>query len=302
MIIACPICGDKNYQVRYHNLAVSDAMIVKCSHCGHFYTWSNNYFDEVKLYSEKVYKISDTRHSIFDKILDWECNKIIRKIDQLKANKGSLVDFGAGKGKFASVALRNGWKVKCVETARERAEFAEHIYGLEVNENLYVSGRIFQNDFDVLVMLHVLEHLRQPKNILRELIRANVKAKGLIVIEVPNFNSLQSKIAGKNWMHLDVPRHINHFTADQLETMAKELGLVPAATNHFSFHLGVLGMIDSFLKLFGYRKNLIYDLKNKKKFEIKVAIILLLPFAILIELFAAIVGQGGIIRKYFILR
>ena len=31
-------------------------------------------------------------------------------------------------------------------------------------------------------------------------------------IEVPNFDSIQHKINKNNWIHLDCPRHLTHFT------------------------------------------------------------------------------------------
>ena len=59
-------------------------------------------------------------------------------------------------------------------------------------------------------------------------------------------------------------------------------------------------MTDSFLKLFGYKKNIIYDLKKKKSKIIVLGILIMLPFALLMESLAAIFNRGGIVRKYFI--
>jgi hypothetical protein len=59
-------------------------------------------------------------------------------------------------------------------------------------------------------------------------------------------------------------------------------------------------MIDSILKFFGYRKNLIYELKNKKPISLMISIALLFPFAFTLEALAAAIGRGGILRKYFI--
>ena len=301
MISSCPLCNEKKYTMLYEKLRqYPGASIVKCNNCLHIYTLLNHEPDNDKLYKDDVYKIVENRKSLFDWILTREYNRILKKIHSIKPSKGTLLDFGCGKGKFASLAKKNGWQVKCVETAIERAEYAQKIYGLEVNTNFYSAGKIFNNDFDVLTVFHVLEHLPSPKILLNELIKNNMKKESLIVVEVPNIKSLQAFIAGKKWLHLDVPRHISHFTPLRLEQLAGELGLTVKKTNFFSFHLGVLGMTDSLLKLFGYRKNIIYELKNKKIKSLFLGIALLLPFSLIFEICAVAAGRGGVVRKYFI--
>jgi 2-polyprenyl-3-methyl-5-hydroxy-6-metoxy-1,4-benzoquinol methylase len=300
MNLGCPLCNTENNTIIYDQLQSSGALIVKCDHCTHVYTLQDNPAPIEELYATEVYKLVENRHSLFDKILSWEYSRVVKSINRLKPLKGFLLDFGCGKGKFGSLAKKTGWQVKCVETAPERASYAKDIYGLEVNTRFYSTGKIFNNDFDVLTLFHVLEHLPSPKASLKELIKHNLKKDALIVIEVPNINSWQSAIAGNKWMHLDIPRHFNHFTSSNLERVAAELKLRTIKSSSFSFHLGVLGMIDSFLKLSGYKKNIIHELKNRKNIYTMASISILLPFAFLLEALAAAIGRGGIIRKYFI--
>jgi SAM-dependent methyltransferase len=250
------------------------------------------------LYADEVYKVVENRDSVFDKILNREYRGVIHKLNALRGRKGSLLDFGSGKGKFGTLAKGDGWEVKCVETSPERAAYSRSAYGLEVYTGFYTSGNIFNTHFDALTLFHVLEHLPDPKPLLEELIRSNLKEDALVVIEVPNIGSWQSRIAGNKWIHLDVPRHINHFTPRRLEEFLREIGLRPVKRSFFSFHLGVLGMVDSLLKCFGYKKNIIYELKNKKSRSLLVKIAVLLPFAIITERIASLIGKGGIIRIY----
>jgi 2-polyprenyl-3-methyl-5-hydroxy-6-metoxy-1,4-benzoquinol methylase len=299
----CPLCDTNNYKIIYEHLdQYTDAAIVKCSHCLHVYTLLSNNVEPGNLYNDKVYKVVENRNTIFDKILGWEYKKVIKRIYFLKPSTVTLLDFGSGKGKFASLAQNKGWQVKCVETAAKRAEYAKKVYGLDINTNFYSTGKIFNTDFDVITLFHVLEHLPDPKTLLRELIKHNLAKNGLVIIEVPNYKSVQARIAGSRWMHLDVPRHIHHFIPAELDQIGQELNLATVKTTFFSFHLGVLGMTDSFLKLLGYRKNIIYELKNRKSKILILGIAVLLPFAFISEFFAAMTGRGGIIRKYFIKR
>src|SRR5258707_10465414 len=129
----CPLCGEKEYTVLYKTLRqYPGAAIVKCSNCLHVYTLLNHEPDNDKLYKDDVYEVVENRHSIFDRVLNWEYCRILKKIQSIKSPKGSLLDFGCGKGKFGSIVKNKGWQVKCVETAIERAVYAQYIYGLEV--------------------------------------------------------------------------------------------------------------------------------------------------------------------------
>jgi 2-polyprenyl-3-methyl-5-hydroxy-6-metoxy-1,4-benzoquinol methylase len=301
MNIVCPLCKFEHYKVIYKNVtSYPHADIVKCTFCNHFYTYLPEEVDLDNLYSDEVYKVVENRNSIFDKVLSLEYNRVVKKIKSLNPRYGLLLDFGCGKGKFGSLASKAGWKVKCVETSTERARYASSVYGLDVNADFYQSGKIFDTEFEALTLFHVLEHLPAPEELLRELIKYNLKEKALVVVEVPNFKSFQSNLAKNKWLHLDAPRHVSHFTPERLHNFLKQLDLIVIKKSSFSWHLGVLGMLDSLMKLFGFKKNIIYELKNKRNFLLLLKISILLPFAILFETLASLVNRGGIIRFYLL--
>ena len=169
--------------------------------------------------------------------------------------------------------------------------------------NFYKSGKLSGVPFDVITLFHVLEHLPTPKVLLENLIRDNLKDGGLLVLEVPNLNSLQAIIAGKNWLHLDIPRHLNHFTKRRLVSMLNNLNNVNVnilKIEYFSSVLGLQGMINSIFNLFGYRKSLISELKYNRKPILILGILVVLPLAFFLELFSSIVNKGAVIRIYAI--
>jgi 2-polyprenyl-3-methyl-5-hydroxy-6-metoxy-1,4-benzoquinol methylase len=264
------------------------------------YTIINKEIDVNQLYSDEIYQVVENRDSIFDRIIEGEYDAVLRRLVKMKVHKGSLLDFGCGKGKFGSLAQEKGWNVRAVETSPERAAYARNVYGLEVNSEFYSSGSIFNIQFNVISLLHVLEHLPQPEILLTQLINDNLAEKGIVVVEVPNINSWQSRIAKEVWIHLDVPRHLHHFSPARLEKLLSDINLKGVKTTFFSFHLGVLGMVDSLLKTFGYKKSIIYELKHKKSKMLIVWIALLLPVAFTMELLASLFRKGGIIRMYVV--
>ncbi len=299
MIQTCPLCNGKNVSVVYERLPhFHQAALMQCNNCGHLYSFIREEINVSDLYSDEIYKVVENRHSIFDRIIKREYAGVLKQLDNMKIAKGNLLDFGCGKGQFGNLAEKNGWRVKAVETSPERAAYARNVYGLDVNSEFYSSGSIFNIRFDVLTLFHVLEHLHVPGQLLQELIKTNVTENGIVIIEVPNIGSWQSRIAKDHWIHLDVPRHIHHFTPERLNKFLVSLGLVPVKRTYFSFHLGVLGMVDSLLKKMGYRKNIIYELKNKKSKSLILRVALVLPFAIILEFTSSLFGKGGVIRIY----
>ena len=298
--LSCPLCNSVQYKEVYVKI-IDDPFIslVQCEKCSHYFTLIKRNIDTDKLYNDKVYQVIENSKSIFDKILTLEYNKVLNRIGSfIKKESKTLLDFGSGKGKFASLALKKGWLVKCVETSIERAAYAEQVYGLEVNKDFYSSGRIFKQNFAVISLFHVLEHLPHPELLLKELLDKNLNTEGMVVIEVPNFSSFQSKIAKEKWMHLDVPRHVNHFTIESVTKLFLNLQFSVIRKEFFSLHLGVLGMLDCLMKKIGYRGNIIYQLKNKRSFILIIKALILLPFAFVLEWITSLFERGGVIRLY----
>ena len=298
----CPLCNARNYlylkkYIKGSNIQKSPA-IVECENCGHIFTLIESEVDERLLYQEGVYKVVDIRGSVFDRILTLEHYKILKRINRYFPQRGSLLDFGCGKGNFLQLARSNQWYVKGVETSIPRANYGGSVYKLDIFTENYEKGKINGAPFCVITFFHVLEHLYNPKQLLLELVNKNLKKGGLVVIEAPNFNSLQSKISGKGWLHLDLPRHISHFKEEKLEELISCLNLRTIKREYFSFHLGVLGMIQSLMQLFGYRKGIIAELKFKRSFLLVLSILFVFSWAFIMELFSSFFKKGGIIRIY----
>ena len=153
----------------------------------------------------------------------------------------------------------------------------------------------------MICLFHVLEHISEPRSLLNNLLKDNLADNGILVLEVPNFKSLQSKIAGVGWVHLDVPRHINHFTTPQLKNLIsnlKDVKLEILKVEYFSSLLGIQGMLNSIFNLFGYRKNIISELKYRRKLTLLLSIFFALPVAFLLEIVASFFLKGGVIRIF----
>ena len=294
LINRCPLCQNVNFDIVY---IVRNYKVVCCTRCNHYYTFIEQEIDERELYFTGDYEKFDSQGTIFEKIIDFENRRILRIIEKL-TEKGKILDFGCGKGKFLKIFKIAGWGTFGIETSVPRAEYAKKNYNLNIDTQLYFQGKINGGPFDVISLFHVLEHIADPINLLKNIIRDNLNDKGILVIEVPNFDSLQSRLAGNNWLHLDVPRHVNHFTELRLISVLNEMKFQIIRIEYFSYINGLQGMLNSIFNLFGYRKNIISELKFHRKFSLLLAIILTLPFALIVEICASIFKKGAIIRVF----
>jgi SAM-dependent methyltransferase len=298
----CPLCdtASNNEIMLYKNIGSPklNCNIVCCRSCGHHFSVFYNNINVAKLYSGGHYKLLDIRGSLFDRIISLDDKFIIQQLSKFKISSKKLLDFGCGKGRFIYQASKYGWKVKGIETAEARAEFGKTIYSLDISTSEYQKGLIQGGPFNIITLFHVIEHLYSPKKLLNELLQANLSSDGYVVIEVPLFESLQSKIAGKYWLHLDPPLHISHFTKSVLLNFLDELNLKPIKFQYFSIHLGMLGMVQSLMSLFGYRKMIISELKFRRTKRLMVAVCSVLPVALLLESVAVLLKRGGVFRVY----
>jgi predicted SAM-dependent methyltransferase len=73
-------------------------------------------------------------------------------------------------------------------------------------------------------MWHVLEHVPRLNQRIEDLKRL-IKPNGIIIIAVPNSDSLDAKIYKENWAAYDVPRHLYHFNPNDINLLFKYHGM-----------------------------------------------------------------------------
>lgn len=300
----CSVCGNNeiiNHPILF-DINQRDGgfyQIRECSKCHTCYTYFDQPVDIETYYNEKDYTVKDTKKTIFYKIQAYEYNTVLNKITKLLTDSSrSLLDFGCGKGLFLQFAKKFGFNGKGIESSKPRADYATSHFGLEVSTDYYSKGKVFEQNFSVITLFHVLEHLPGAEDTLLNLIEDNLEENGLLVIEVPNLQSWQSKWAGNRWLHLDVPRHVTHFTPQSLSSLIEHSECTILKEEYFSFHLGIIGMTQTIFGWFGYTGFLIGDIKQNKSPVLYLKVGLALPFAILLEAIASACKRGGVIRYY----
>jgi len=161
--------------------------------------------DSSKTLIEKMYQ-TVKRFSL------WSKTQLINKY--ARGNK-TLLDFGAGTGDFLIAAKNRGWFVEGVEPNRD-ARWRSREKRMELCRS--VDG-LSRNKFQVITLWHVLEHLPDLEDQVRQL-KQLLEDDGTLIIAVPNFRSFDAEHYKEFWAAYDVPRHLWHFSRTAIDKLS----------------------------------------------------------------------------------
>jgi 2-polyprenyl-3-methyl-5-hydroxy-6-metoxy-1,4-benzoquinol methylase len=229
----CPGCQSENIRALFfaqdHTVSQKDFEVWECGAC--LLRFTQDVPDEASIaayyQSEDYISHSNTSQGLINRLYQ-EVRKITlsqkkKKITRLSRRKtGKLLDIGCGTGDFAGTMQAAGWEVTGLEPDGGARELAKAQHGIAVfpSDHLYELGA---NQFDVITMWHVLEHVHRLHESLDQ-IKRSLKADGLLVVAVPNYQSNDAAHYGENWAAYDVPRHLYHFSPQAMQTLMAKHG------------------------------------------------------------------------------
>ena len=141
--------------------------------------------------------------------------------------EGKVLDVGCGAGGNLKSLQEQGWQVFGIEISDVAAAHARDLLHADIHTGTLASAPFPPKSFDLVLMSHSLEHLPSPADALRR-VHSLLKDDGLLVVSVPNVNSLEYKLFGRWWFQLDPPRHFYHFDKRSLSGLFTQTG--------FQFH------------------------------------------------------------------
>lgn len=163
--------------------------------------------------------------------------------------KGNFLDVGCGKGDFLRYAASKLPNYICHGTELDK-NLIEYIQGssdeyykkLNISKGDLLDCNFDSNNFDIVTIMHVLEHLPNPRRVLEEAKRILCPG-GLLIIAVPNYQSFIRNIYGTSWPYFRYPFHLYHYSTSNLSLFLKDLGfeIIKAESYYFSsFHMAYL--------------------------------------------------------------
>lgn len=138
-----------------------------------------------------------------------------RGMERMRPDGDKLLDVGCGNGSFLAIAKQAGWNCYGVEPDERAVKIAEadgiSILGADLTE---IRDR-YTEEFKVITLNHVIEHLHDPNQTLRDCWNM-LKPGGFVWLETPNIDSVGYDIYSRSWRGLEPPRHLVLFSRNGL--------------------------------------------------------------------------------------
>lgn len=227
----CPICNGPTGTPEWGTPRIS---IVRCLDCGFrsadLETW-------VSPYTDRDYHVE---HGSTETQPTAPLHRHRVSGIQRFAHGGLAVDLGCGLGETAVALANAGFATTGVDDSQLSIARLQQEYP-QVN---WICADIetflaLENQFDLITLYHVLEHIPQPRSLVKAIERA-LKPTGLLVIEVPNTAGLHAKLRGYRWQYW-LDHHVNYFDDHSLRQLMEPAGLRQISSEtkyHFNWPQG----------------------------------------------------------------
>ncbi len=212
--ISCPFCNSGE-AIRYRD----SADIVRCVNCNTVYLRTRLTIESMeRLYqsygSEGFQQIPASEEEVLSHPM--RRDDILAEILEFIKPQGKMLDIGCCWGAFLHNARSRGFNVEGVEITQQNAEYARSHLNINVKTGQFINLPFQSNSYDLVTMLHVLEHIPYSKKAL-SIIYNILKPGGMFCGIVPNIKSFLSIALKENWYWLDPNYHYLHFSPDILK-------------------------------------------------------------------------------------
>lgn len=243
------ICQNKKFDI----ILKSDGYdICKCLSCGLIFSHKNEQkiLDQTEVYSNYYKKGTGGRFSSFVEFIV-KVFRFIRayKIHSLNKKAKSILDIGSGRG-WILYFLKKYFKYERavgIQIAINAYKFSSEKLKLDIyNKDLLEIS--FDKKFDIISILHVLEHVENPELYIEKIYKI-LDNKGTLFIEVPNYNAWARKLTGKYWLALDLKHHLFFFTPKSLTNLLEKYNFKVKKLNTFSLEYSTFTSTQSIVNL-----------------------------------------------------
>ncbi|HRO76396.1 MAG TPA: class I SAM-dependent methyltransferase [Crocinitomicaceae bacterium] len=268
----CPICDNDTLE---NVMNVTDYMITKeeftiqrCKKCDFHFTnprpeesVNGNYYK-----SEDYISHSSTQKGVVNKLYNLVRSYTLkkkRKLIEKLTNERNLLDIGSGTGHFLNECKTKGWNTLGLEPDTDARLFAKTNFNVELSpiEELYA---LEHEKYNVVTMWHVLEHVYHLQKDVSQIVSL-IKKDGYFVIAVPNHKSWDAQQYQFFWAAYDVPRHLYHFSEDNVKALMQNFGMTHVKTLPMKFDSFYVSMLSEKYKNGSIVKAFFNGLKSNLK-------------------------------------
>jgi ubiquinone/menaquinone biosynthesis C-methylase UbiE len=215
----CLICDGEKI---YYNFSLDKYRLEECAHCGLMrLNPQPSDADLEKIYNENYFLTTSDHPNDYSHASILKSATALHYLNALESYnkqplKGSLLEIGCGHGDFLLKAFQRGLSVTGIEYSKHATTIAAE--KLSSNAEI-IEGDITQllntdKQYDFIVFADVLEHVRNPRQFLKQ-VYSLLKEGGIVTVIVPSIDSFSARFMAKKWMEFK-PEHLWYFSKKTL--------------------------------------------------------------------------------------
>ncbi len=216
-LTSCPAC---RYNEIVELFKMSEHVLMQCQLCGHgfvrdvpsdeeLFRWYENTCVQEREFVPRKRLARSLKYWLFGKYL---------KTLSPRGHSTRLLEIGCGQGDLLH-AVRNDPDIEAegIDYGAATTEYARSL-GLRAYRQPLKDRRYPDNHFDIIVALHVIEHVQNLDEIAAE-IRRILKPDGCFFAVVPCLSHIKARLAGTKWKYWGPPGHLWYFTTKSFRAL-----------------------------------------------------------------------------------
>lgn len=234
----CRLCGGHNLRPYYAQGNARQFIFYKCRNCGlvNLDLEGLNVVEHQEKYATEYSDPTDP-HINRGAFASW---RFLRK--HLKES-GSFLDVGCGNGALLNSAREEGWRVKGLELSPFLAAQVKERLGIDVEVADFLAYDLPGEQFDLVSLRHVLEHLPDSRSAMRK-INGLLKPGGYALLEFPNIEGISFRtrrgmerigLHRKTYASTYRPGHCNEFSRESFAYLARQTGFTVVVWETYTY-------------------------------------------------------------------
>lgn len=160
----------------------------------------------------------------------WSYRVSLRLIRRALPAGGKVMDIGCGEGIFLRLLRDAGYETIGLEPSRTAVKRAQES-GLDVRHGRLEGDQTYE-PVDLVIMSHVLEHIRDFPEALRKV--SEIAPGGYLLLVQTNYRGWVPRLYPQRWYAWVVNQHYWHFTPHAVSGFAAKYGYQPVACEYTS--------------------------------------------------------------------
>jgi SAM-dependent methyltransferase len=219
----CPICRGRK---PYYAFTIAGARVVRCHECDFFYLNPQPTDEDLaSVYNDKYGSSggSESMQAHVSTLRKATAETYLDLVESRGSTGKRLLEIGSGEGYVLRAAERRGYDVTGIEFSSQYAQRARQ--GLErgrVIEGPFDSTTLAGETFDVCIVPHAIEHIRDPRAFLTE-VSHRLAADGVLLITTPSRDSRSARLLKMRWLEFKL-EHLSYFDRHSIESLVWQTG------------------------------------------------------------------------------